>query len=282
MARIVIASEAGACYGVERALQMVERAADEAAGPVHTLGPLIHNPRVVDGLAARGVTVVESPEEAAGGTLLLRTHGVTPDEEARARKLCSEVLDATCPFVKKVHLAARRLADEGYQVVVVGEKGHPEVEATLPHAPGAIVVGTAEEAKALPGCKKLGVVVQTTQSRVRLSEVVGVLLSKAEEVRVMNTICEATSGHQGACAALAAKADVMVVIGGRISATPPAWQRSPASSARPRTTSRARTSFSPSGSTEPMSSASRRAPPRRPARSRPCGAPSKRCWGPSA
>ena len=120
--------------------------------------------------------------------------------------------------MKKVHLAARRLADEGYQVVVVGEKGHPEVEATLPHAPGAIVVGTAEEAKALPGCKKLGVVVQTTQSRVRLSEVAGVLLSKAEEVRVMNTICEATSGHQGACAELAAKADVMVVIGGRISA----------------------------------------------------------------
>ena len=85
MARIVIASEAGACYGVERALQMVERAADEAAGPVHTLGPLIHNPRVVSDLAARGVTVVSSPEEAAGGTLLLRTHGVTPDEEARAR-----------------------------------------------------------------------------------------------------------------------------------------------------------------------------------------------------
>lgn len=218
MSRIVIASEAGACYGVERALQMVEHAADEATGPVHTLGPLIHNPRVVDGLAARGVTVVESPEEAAGGTLLLRTHGVTPDEEARARKLCNEVLDATCPFVKKVHLAARRLADEGYQVVVVGEKGHPEVEATLPHAPGALVVGTAEEAKTLPGCKKLGVVVQTTQSRARLSEVVSVLLSKAEEVRVMNTICEATSGHQGACAELAAKADVMVVIGGRISA----------------------------------------------------------------
>ena len=96
------------------------------------------------------MTVVSSPEEAAGGTLLLRTHGVTPDEEARARSLCSEVLDATCPFVKKVHLAARRLADEGYQVVVVGEKGHPEVEATLPHAPGAIVVGTSEEAEALP------------------------------------------------------------------------------------------------------------------------------------
>ncbi len=218
MARIVIADEAGACYGVERALQMVERAADAADGSVHTLGPLIHNPRVVTDLASRGVTVVSSPEEAAGGTLLLRTHGVTPDEEERARGLCREVLDATCPFVKKVHLAARRLADEGYQVVVVGEKGHPEVEATLPHAPGAVVIGSAEEASALAPCHKLGVVVQTTQSRARLSEVVDALLAKAEEVRVMNTICEATSGHQGACAKLAERADVMIVIGGRISA----------------------------------------------------------------
>ncbi|WP_321972704.1 4-hydroxy-3-methylbut-2-enyl diphosphate reductase [Paratractidigestivibacter sp.] len=218
MARIVIASEAGACYGVERALKMVEEAADTSEVPVHTLGPLIHNPRVVGSLAEKGVTVVSSPEEAAGHTLLLRTHGVTPDEEGRARGLCHEVLDATCPFVKKVHQAAARLAREGYQVVVVGEAGHPEVEATLPHAEGAVVVGNADEAAALSECKKIGVVVQTTQSRANLESVVSALLGRAEEVRVINTICDATSGHQGACAELAREADVMVVIGGRISA----------------------------------------------------------------
>ncbi|WP_321972007.1 4-hydroxy-3-methylbut-2-enyl diphosphate reductase [Paratractidigestivibacter sp.] len=218
MARIVIASEAGACYGVERALKMVEEAADTSEVPVHTLGPLIHNPRVVGSLAEKGVTVVSSPEEAAGHTLLLRTHGVTPDEEGRARDLCHEVLDATCPFVKKVHQAAARLAREGYQVVVVGETGHPEVEATLPHAEGAVVVGNADEAAALSECKKIGVVVQTTQSRANLESVVSALLGRAEEVRVINTICDATSGHQGACAELAREADVMVVIGGRISA----------------------------------------------------------------
>lgn len=217
-ARIEIASEAGACYGVERALRMVEDAAKSSEVPVHTLGPLIHNPRVVSGLAEKGVTVVSSPEESAGDTLLLRTHGVTPDEERRALELCHEVLDATCPFVKKVHQAAARLAREGYQVVVVGEAGHPEVEATLPHAPGAVVVGSADEAAALPSCKKIGVVVQTTQSRANLEKVVAALLGRAEEVRVVNTICDATSGHQGACAELAARADVMVVIGGRISA----------------------------------------------------------------
>lgn len=217
-ARIEIASEAGACYGVERALRMVEDAAKTSIVPVHTLGPLIHNPRVVDDLAAKGVTVVASPEESSGDTLLLRTHGVTPEEERRARELCHDVLDATCPFVKKVHLAASRLYREGYQVVVVGEAGHPEVEATLPHAPGAVVVGDASEVAKLPVCKKIGVVVQTTQSRSNLEHVVSALLGRAEEVRVVNTICDATSGHQGACAELAARADVMIVIGGRISA----------------------------------------------------------------
>ena len=217
-ARIVIASEAGACYGVERALRMVEDAAKTSTVPVHTLGPLIHNPRVVDDLAAKGVTVVASPEDSAGDTLLLRTHGVTPEEERRARELCHDVLDATCPFVKKVHLAASRLYREGYQVVVVGEAGHPEVEATLPHAPGAVVVGDVPKAEELPFCKKIGVVVQTTQSRSNLQHVVSALLDRAEEVRVVNTICDATSGHQGACAELAARADVMIVIGGRISA----------------------------------------------------------------
>ena len=216
--QIRIAEEAGACYGVERALQMVESAAAEGVGSVHTLGPLIHNPCVIAELAAQGVDAVESPEEAAGDTLLLRTHGTVPEEEARARDLCARVLDATCPFVKKVHQAAERLSREGYQVVVVGEAGHPEVEATLPHAPGAVVVGSAEEAAALPHVRKMGVVVQTTARRALLAEVVSELLGVAEEVRVINTICEATAGHQAAADALAREADVMVVIGGRISA----------------------------------------------------------------
>ena len=218
MPEIRVASEAGACYGVERALQMVEAAASESSVAVRTLGPLIHNPRVVAELAEKGVTVVDSPEQAAGDALLLRTHGVTPDEEGRARRLCALVLDATCPFVKKVHLAAERLSADGYQVVVVGEAGHPEVEATLPHAPGAVVVGSADEARALPHVRKIGVVVQTTARRALLAEVVSELLGIAEEVRVVNTICEATSGHQAAADELAAKADVMVVIGGRNSA----------------------------------------------------------------
>ena len=218
MTRVEVASEAGACYGVERALDMVLRAAESANGPVHTLGPLIHNPRVVAGLAERGVTVVDDPAQAAGHTLLLRTHGTAPGEQERAREVCGSVLDATCPFVKKVHLAARRLSSEGYQVVVVGESGHPEVEATLPHAPGALVVGSAEQARALGHHARIGDVVQTTARRALLDEVVCELLGHADELRVVNTICEATSGHQASCEELARRADVMVVVGGKISA----------------------------------------------------------------
>ena len=100
----------------------------------------------------------------------------------------------------------------------MGEAGHPEVEATLPHAPGAVVVGSAEEAATLPRTRKVGVVVQTTARRALLADVVEALLGRAEEVRVINTICEATAGHQAAAEELAREADVMIVIGGRISA----------------------------------------------------------------
>lgn len=218
MPLILTADEAGACYGVERALAMAERAVADAAGPVHTLGPLIHNPRVVADLESAGITVVGTPAEAAGETLLLRTHGVTPEMEREARATCRRVLDATCPFVKKVHIAAERLSREGNQVVVVGEAGHPEVEATVAHAAGALVVDSAAEARSLGLHGKVGVVVQTTQSHERLVEVVDELLAHADEVRVFDTICEATSGHQRACDELARKVDVMIVIGGRNSA----------------------------------------------------------------
>ena len=148
----------------------------------------------------------------------MRTHGVTPQVEAAARAAGVEVLDATCPYVKKAHLAAERLKRDGYQVVIVGEKGHPEVEGTLGHAPGALVINDASELDGVEVARRVGVVVQTTQTRACLSEVVTRLLGMAEETRVINTICAATTERQNAAAELSARADVMVVIGGRNSA----------------------------------------------------------------
>lgn len=224
MPQIEIAEQAGACYGVERALKMVREAVAQAQGEgkakaeVHTLGPLIHNPQVVAELEAQGVTVVDSPAQKPGSTLVMRTHGVTPQVEQAARDAGVQILDATCPYVKKAHVAAERLAREGYQVIIVGEKGHPEVEGTLGHAPEALVINDAAELDGLEVARRVGVVVQTTQTRACLEAVVARLLGMAEETRVINTICDATTERQNAAAELAARASVMVVIGGRNSA----------------------------------------------------------------
>lgn len=220
MTEILIAEHAGACYGVERALRMVREAADGSRGGVQTLGPLIHNPQVVAELERQGVTVADSPEGAVAGTVVIRSHGVVPDVASRARELGKEVVDATCPYVKKVHAAAERLERDGFQVLVVGEAGHPEVEGILGHAPSAVAVAGAGDLDGAPLSRKVGVVVQTTQSRATLTEVVSAIVSRgeADEVRVVDTICEATSERQRAASELAARADVMVVIGGRNSA----------------------------------------------------------------
>lgn len=218
MPSISVADYAGACYGVQRALDLVNKVAAGAQGPVHTLGPLIHNPQVVAELEASGVTVAQDVPTEAGSTLILRTHGVVPEIEELAHERGLEVVDATCPYVKRVHHAVERLQKQGYQVLVVGEQGHPEVEAILGHAPGAVAITTPEEARALHLGKKVGVVVQTTQSKVTLDAVVNTLTSAASEVCVINTICEATSERQGAAASLSKTCDTMVVIGGRNSA----------------------------------------------------------------
>lgn len=218
MATITVAEHAGACYGVQRALDLVQKVASEARGPVHTLGPLIHNPQVVAGLEAAGVSVVEDVPEDGGSTLVLRTHGVVPEVESLARERGLEVVDATCPYVKRAHHAAERLQRDGYQVLVVGEAGHPEVEAILGHAPGAVAVADVSALDGVTLSKRVGVVVQTTQAKATLDAVVSRLTAIASEVRVINTICEATSERQQAAAELAARSDVMVVIGGRNSA----------------------------------------------------------------
>ena len=214
---IEVAAHAGVCYGVERALDLANRAGREANGiPVHTLGPLIHNPIVVRELEQHGVALAQTLDDAESGTLVIRAHGVVPQiiEDAKARGLT--VLDATCPYVKKVHHAAERLVAEGYQLVVVGEPGHPEVEGIMGHAgKNAVVVSSADDAESLDLDRKVGVVVQTTQTVAALSAVVDALLPRVGELRVVNTICEATQERQASAAELAGRADVMIVVGGR-------------------------------------------------------------------
>ncbi len=213
---IRVAEHAGACYGVERALDLATRSGATMPAPVHTLGPLIHNPIVVSDLEKHGISMSESLDDISSGTVIVRTHGVTPEVMDRARTKGLDVIDATCPYVKRVHRAAAKLVDEGYQLLVIGEAGHPEVEGILGHAGAdAWVVDEPSDLDGRELAPRVGVVVQTTQTAQKLAEIVAVLATRVQELRVINTICEATSQRQRAARDLADESDCMIVVGGK-------------------------------------------------------------------
>jgi 4-hydroxy-3-methylbut-2-enyl diphosphate reductase len=212
--RVEIARFAGVCYGVERALELAEKAAASAA-TVHTLGPLIHNPQAVAELKEAGVVVAGCLDEVDDGTLVIRSHGVDPAIIDQAREKGLDVVDATCPHVSKAHQAARQLTADGYAVVIVGEADHPEVEGIMAHAGGeALVVQSANEIPERLPSRKIGVVVQTTQSASRLAEVVAAIVPRVRELRVYNTVCSATAKRQMSAGELAGTVDVVVIVGG--------------------------------------------------------------------
>lgn len=212
--RVEVARHAGVCYGVERALKLADEAAASGTS-VRTLGPLIHNPQAVAELREKGVDVAGCLDEAEDGTLIIRSHGVDPAIIAQAQAKGLNVVDATCPFVSAAHTCARELSEQGYAVVIVGEEDHPEVEGIQAHAGGqALIVQSASDLPERLPSRKVGVVVQTTQSLARLEEVASALVPRVSELRVCNTICSATAKRQLSAEELARTVDVMVVVGG--------------------------------------------------------------------
>jgi 4-hydroxy-3-methylbut-2-enyl diphosphate reductase len=216
---IIVARHAGFCFGVKRALDLVRDAAEASPAPIQTLGPLIHNPQVVSRLEQEGVRSISDLSQAESGTVVIPSHGAGADVAERAQDAGLAVLDATCPLVADAQAHARRLAEEGYRVVILGDPGHPEVVGLARHAgPQAIVVENAEAARSLPRMGRVGLVCQTTQTLDRLRAVAAVLLEKASELRVLNTICGATAQRQQSALDVAQNVDVVVVVGGRNSA----------------------------------------------------------------
>lgn len=215
---VILADNLGFCYGVKRAIQLAEDSA--APGQVtNTLGPIIHNPQMVAKLAENGVGTVDSLDEVKGGTIIIRSHGVGPDVYDRVEAMGLNMVDATCPHVRKAQSSAKMLADEGYQVVIIGEKHHPEVKSIIEWAgDGAVAIETEEEADALPKYGKLGVVAQTTFSAPKFKLIVERLLDKSSDVKILRTICTATDQRQSAAMKLATEVDMMLVIGGKNSA----------------------------------------------------------------
>ncbi|MBW2039082.1 MAG: 4-hydroxy-3-methylbut-2-enyl diphosphate reductase [Deltaproteobacteria bacterium] len=217
--QVVVADSAGFCFGVKRAIKMAFAAARRSPNPIYSLGPLIHNPQVVGKLEEVGVRVMEDLDTVQDGTVIFRSHGVTLEETNLARERRLKIVDATCPFVKKAQKYASSLSTGGYLVVIVGDKGHPEVRGILSYIKGeGLVTESAQGLRTLSGVKKLGVIAQTTQSYKNFQEVVSQALLVAREVRAFNTICDATHIRQQESVKLAQEVDCMIVIGGYNSA----------------------------------------------------------------
>lgn len=212
----MIAKHAGFCFGVKRAtLIAFEKAVKTDSGVTCTLGPIIHSPQVVSRLEEKGVRVASSVADIEQGCVIFRSHGVTAAEIEEVHAKGLEVIDATCPFVKKTQDYLKMLSEEGYELVVVGDRDHPEVEGIVSYAEGTVhVVASSAEAELLPKMKRLGIVAQTTQSYETLAAVVSICLQKVQELRVFNTICDATSVRQDEAKTIASRVDCMLVIGG--------------------------------------------------------------------
>lgn len=218
--KVMLAPKAGFCFGVKRALEATLDKGGDRSQPVYTLGPLIHNPQVVQELADKGITAVNDLDEIdVCGTVIIRSHGVGPVTLQEAAKKELEIVDATCPFVKKAQQLARELYEQGYLVVVVGDKQHPEVTGIVGWTENTgMVVESPAEAQNLPSADRYGVISQTTQPEENFEGIVGVLKAKGAEVKAYNTICHATRERQDEAVRLADKVDAMVVVGGKNSA----------------------------------------------------------------
>ncbi len=212
---IIVAKHMGFCGGVRRAVEMAAGAAKGADGPVFTWGPLIHNPQVVDRLEAGGVQVTERLDELRGDAFVVSAYGVEHAvlDEAKAKGM--RIVDATCPVVIRAHSLAYKLAEEGYQLIVVGDHGHPEM-VTLKEVLGdrVTIVHTREEAAAVKLRGRIGVLSQTTQSLENFRQIVADLAVRTKELKVLNTLCPAITVRQEDVEKMVDEVDAFVVIGG--------------------------------------------------------------------
>jgi 4-hydroxy-3-methylbut-2-enyl diphosphate reductase len=215
---IVLAKTAGFCFGVKRAIDIAFKIAREKRKGVYTFGPIIHNPQVVEKLKEKGIVPIDTIRAKKDiKALIIRTHGIPLKLSEQISSSGYEIIDATCPFVKKAQYYAKLLSDEGYQVIILGEKNHPEVKSLMSYVHNhAIVVNGKTRLPKLKG--KVGIVVQTTQPLEALKKVFSDAIVHAKEVKVYNTICNSTALRLKETENMAGKVDVMFVVGGKNSA----------------------------------------------------------------
>ena len=215
--QVLLADEYGFCFGVERAVDMVEDALEEG-DTVRSLGPLIHNEQEMERLGKYGVTTISEPVQIGRGeTAVIRAHGVTPQVQKELEEKASKVVDATCPFVTRVQKLAARAAAADRHVVIVGSPDHPEMVGVKGYAPDhAFVIRDESEVASLPRLRNPLVVSQTTIKAKTFFDTAEAIKSKTDDkVEIVNTICSATRDRQDAARALAGMVDAFYIIGGR-------------------------------------------------------------------
>ena len=215
-----LAKTAGFCFGVRRAVDTVYEQVEQAEGPIYTYGPIVHNEIVVQELEEKGVKVLNSEEELkslTSGTVIIRAHGVGEKVYELLKQQGVNLVDATCPFVKKIHRIARKEEANGRHILIIGNAKHPEVEGIRGWCEKpAYVVESLEEAEnfALPMGEKLCIVSQTTFNYNKFEDIVEIISKKCYDIIVLNTICSATEERQTEAREIASDVDAMIVIGG--------------------------------------------------------------------
>ena len=212
----MVAENCGLCYGVKRALRIAKETRKMKKGKVFTSGDLIHNPRVVSELKNLGIEPVEKLGEIQGGTIIIRSHGVSPEKYRLLTQKKIEIVDATCPIVKKIQKLVERLAKEKEEIILVGNKKHPEIKGLIGYSQKkGIIVENEEQARVLPHKKKRAVLAQSTQDLSLFKKIVAILIEKTKELRIYYTICLSTQTRQRSTSELAAKVDTLFIVGGK-------------------------------------------------------------------
>jgi (E)-4-hydroxy-3-methyl-but-2-enyl pyrophosphate reductase len=215
---VVIARRTGFCYGVREAIDYARLAAAEGK-QTHTLGQVVHNEGVISELQAQGIETVDTLDDVQqGAAVVIRAHGVTPEVMSRAQAKGLEVIDGTCTWVLQEQKELAKLVEEGYTIVLLGTPKHPEVVGLLGFAPDAIVVDEEEDWDQIPRKKRMALISQSTQPPWKFEKLAAFLVSRAHELKVVNTVCPVTIRRQQDTMALADSVDFMVVVGGRNSA----------------------------------------------------------------
>lgn len=216
--KVILARENGFCFGVKKAVELTEAAAEQG-GAVYNLGQVVHNPIISERLKSKGVEVIGAPGEAPEGTVVIRAHGVPPAVRAEIEERGLTCIDATCSLVIRAQRFTKQLADEGYKVIILGTPTHPEVVGLKGFAgDDFVVVETKEEWDKLPKMKRAGVVSQSTQPPWAFRDLVSHLTDISQELKVFNTVCPVTVKRQHAASELAEVVDTVIVVGGKNSA----------------------------------------------------------------